>query len=263
MGMPYNADGLGAGVYKHADSPWFPFDSVVVEGNTYTYTSSHSHDLRNVFEFRRHPTSGVVYIDKWATGMTQATAGSRPMAGQIGETVEFTTEWGPARWTRITPSSMARGLASDALGVASNLLGLGGLGSDFLRQMPIVVETSDVGAPPGYQQVVQKQPTRQSEGVADNFDEERRAMQAEMARLNAELDQAKRLRAVAENAAKRSDVARLQAATAQAKCQQNDAELRAEFAAAPAAMPYPSTATTAVYPATAAAVSPFMSEPEP
>ena len=85
------------------------FDKATVTGLDYVMTGPGVPATQH-FKFSKSPDTGQIYLDTWGSIVaTQGWPYQRPMAGQVGEVIDFVTPFAALRWTRNAPEGARNG----------------------------------------------------------------------------------------------------------------------------------------------------------
>jgi len=90
---------------------WQPiaFDKATVTGLDYIMTGGGGEPSTQRFKFSKSPETGQIYLDTWGSIVaTQGWPHQRPMAGQVGEIMDFVTPFAAIRWTRTEGDDAAK-----------------------------------------------------------------------------------------------------------------------------------------------------------
>merc|ERR1719265_960084 len=68
------------------------YDTAVVTGTSYVMTGGRGIPSTQHFKLSKGPVTGQIYLDEWGSIVaTQGWPHQRPMAGQVGEIIDFVT----------------------------------------------------------------------------------------------------------------------------------------------------------------------------
>ena len=90
------------------------FESASVTGLTYVMGGgTHGRSLQQSFKLSKLPATGQIYLDTFGTTcVTEGWPHNRPMAGRVGEIMDFKTVFASIRWTRSAGTSTTTGFGA-------------------------------------------------------------------------------------------------------------------------------------------------------